>query len=253
MKAVLVCFVFFLMLLTSFCCCGCGGCGTTVPMTSAFLAPIRGANHRHLHHPPPRTRTATTRRTRAGVHLLRAVAEPPAITLADLSCTHDGGENWQLQDVSYVLPRCASTLWLLFCQKCSACVWNCIQASMLAFLGSFFIFQTNNVDPMHTCIHCILHSLLLPRFCYCSLHPEICLVGRNGAGKSTLLRILAEQTCTDTTFSTAEMGTMKYTGQVTCPRDLRVAFVEQEPPISNGTLFFFLCAHAGGGGLAQWL
>jgi hypothetical protein len=35
--------------------------------------------------------------------------EPPAITMDHLSCTHDGGEHWQLQDVSYVLPRGAST------------------------------------------------------------------------------------------------------------------------------------------------
>jgi hypothetical protein len=35
--------------------------------------------------------------------------EPPAITIEHLSCTHDGGENWQLQDVSYILPRGAST------------------------------------------------------------------------------------------------------------------------------------------------
>jgi hypothetical protein len=30
-------------------------------------------------------------------------------TMDHLSCTHDGGEHWQLQDVSYVLPRGAST------------------------------------------------------------------------------------------------------------------------------------------------
>jgi hypothetical protein len=29
---------------------------------------------------------------------------------------------------------------------------------------------------------------------------------------------------------------MKYDGTVTCPRDVRVAFVEQEPPMSGGTL-----------------
>eukprot|EP00978_Attheya_sp_CCMP212_P029322 scaffold103747_cov34-Attheya_sp.AAC.1 len=43
--------------------------------------------------------------------------------------------------------------------------------------------------------------------------------------------ILAEACCTDrdqSTFS-AEDG-VRYTGSIECPRDLRVAFVEQEPP-----------------------
>ena len=30
---------------------------------------------------------------------------PPAILIEDLSCTHNGGETYQLRDVSYVLPR----------------------------------------------------------------------------------------------------------------------------------------------------
>ncbi|CAJ1955279.1 unnamed protein product [Cylindrotheca closterium] len=34
---------------------------------------------------------------------------PPAISIEDLSCTHNGGETWQLKDVSYVLPRGAKT------------------------------------------------------------------------------------------------------------------------------------------------
>lgn len=55
-------------------------------------------------------------------------------------------------------------------------------------------------------------------------------VGRNGTGKSTLLKILAENTCLDHTTSTADEG-MKYSGKVTSPRDVRVAYVEQEPPM----------------------
>ena len=100
----------------------------------------------------------TTRRTQ-----LYGATEP-AITLENLSCSHNGGETWQLKDVSYVLPQGA----------------------------------------------------------------KVALVGRNGTGKSTLLRILAEQTCLDVTPSTADDG-IKYTGQVTSPRSVRVAYVEQEP------------------------
>ena len=32
-------------------------------------------------------------------------AAPPAISVENLSCSHDGGGNYQLQDVNYVLPR----------------------------------------------------------------------------------------------------------------------------------------------------
>lgn len=32
-------------------------------------------------------------------------AAPPAISLDNLSCSHDGGDVWQLKDVSYVLQR----------------------------------------------------------------------------------------------------------------------------------------------------
>ena len=92
--------------------------------------------------------------------------EPPALQVEDLTCTHDGGDNYQLYEVSYNLPRGA----------------------------------------------------------------KVALLGRNGAGKSTFLRILAEATCLDARLSTADMG-MKFTGKITCPRNVRVAFVEQEPPM----------------------
>jgi ATP-binding cassette subfamily F protein uup len=58
-----------------------------------------------------------------------------------------------------------------------------------------------------------------------------CLVGRNGAGKSTLLRILAGQIEADAGERTVTPGT-------------RVAFVNQEPEISGGTLL----DHATAGG-----
>lgn len=94
------------------------------------------------------------------------LAEPPALQVEDLTCTHDGGDNYQLYEVSYNLPRGA----------------------------------------------------------------KVALLGRNGAGKSTFLRILAEATCLDARLSTADMG-MKFSGQISCPRNVRVAFVEQEPPM----------------------
>jgi ATP-binding cassette subfamily F protein uup len=49
-------------------------------------------------------------------------------------------------------------------------------------------------------------------------------------GKSTLLRILAETCALDTQVSSVDEG-VKYTGKITSPRDVRVAFVEQEPPM----------------------
>jgi ATP-binding cassette subfamily F protein uup len=54
------------------------------------------------------------------------------------------------------------------------------------------------------------------------------LVGRNGCGKSTFLRILAEACCGR--IGSWDEGVV-YTGQVTSPRDIRVGFVEQEPPM----------------------
>ena len=34
--------------------------------------------------------------------------EAPAITMEDLTCSHDGGDTWQLRDVSYMLQRGSS-------------------------------------------------------------------------------------------------------------------------------------------------
>ncbi|KAL7543205.1 hypothetical protein ACHAXR_012498 [Thalassiosira sp. AJA248-18] len=57
------------------------------------------------------------------------------------------------------------------------------------------------------------------------------LVGRNGCGKSTFLRILAEASCGyENTDSNRLRDNISYTGEVECPRDVSVAFVEQEPP-----------------------
>ena len=63
---------------------------------------------------------------------------------------------------------------------------------------------------------------------------KVALVGRNGAGKSTFLKILAENSCKDLVGGgnpiTADRG-FKYEGRITSPRDVSVAFVEQEPPM----------------------
>lgn len=100
---------------------------------------------------------------------LSVAAQPPAIAIEGLSCSHDGGQVWQLKDVSYVLPRGA----------------------------------------------------------------KVGLTGRNGCGKSTLLRILAESCCKDDASVVNHDEGVVYTGTVTSPRDVRVAFVEQEPPMPS--------------------
>ena len=123
----------------------------TASLVAAFRTP--SINH-HTSSSLTRLRLATTPQQ----------PSPPAISIQDLSCTHNGGETWQLKDVSYVLPRGA----------------------------------------------------------------KAALVGRNGTGKSTLLKILAESTCIDGPIDTADQG-MKFTGEITSPRDVRVAYVEQEP------------------------
>lgn len=59
------------------------------------------------------------------------------------------------------------------------------------------------------------------------------LVGRNGCGKSTLLRILADVCCKDQSQASLLDDGVVYTGSITAPRDVRVAFVEQEPPLPS--------------------
>ena len=52
---------------------------------------------------PPRhhsSRTLPTTRLK-----MAAPLEPPAVTLEQVSCTHDGGDTWQLEEANYVLPR----------------------------------------------------------------------------------------------------------------------------------------------------
>lgn len=70
-------------------------------------------------------------------------------------------------------------------------------------------------------------SYILPRT------RKIGLVGRNGCGKSTLMQILAETCCHDydptTTGQNNDKEPIVYSGTVECPRDITVAFVEQEP------------------------
>lgn len=90
---------------------------------------------------------------------------PPALFLEGLTCSHDSGTVYQLNDVSYILPRTS----------------------------------------------------------------KVGLVGRNGCGKSTLMKILAETCCPDY-VAPAEDEAVVYTGNVEVPKDVRVAFVEQEPP-----------------------
>lgn len=63
---------------------------------------------------------------------------------------------------------------------------------------------------------------------------KIGLVGRNGCGKSTLMKILEETCCTDYDNAENEREPVVYTGTVERPRDVTVAFVEQEPLSPSG-------------------
>jgi ABC-type transport system involved in cytochrome bd biosynthesis fused ATPase/permease subunit len=149
------------------------GLGTVIVSLCSFLAvhpftPTHKQQYPRLGHFSFHPLSSSTQLSAAGATGTSSstAAEPPAISMEGLSCTHDGGENYQLDDVSYNLPR-----------------------------GG-----------------------------------KVALLGRNGAGKSTLLRILAEATCLDARFNTADMG-MKFSGKITSPRNVRVAFVEQDPPM----------------------
>lgn len=67
-------------------------------------------------------------------------------------------------------------------------------------------------------------SYVLPR------GARVGLVGRNGCGKSTFLRILAESCGGVGSESGRARENIVYKGEVECPRDVKVSFVEQEPP-----------------------
>ena len=69
------------------------------------------------------------------------------------------------------------------------------------------------------------------------------LIGINGSGKSTLLRILAESTCGDDSFVDTSQEGMVYTGTVSSPRTLKVAFVEQvrTSTVSMGYIYIYCC------------
>jgi hypothetical protein len=76
---------------------------TAITCVEAFVTP--GGSDRFN-----RSQRSSEYRKKITTWLLRAALEPPAITVDGLSCSHDGGDTWQLKDVSYVLPRGASTL-----------------------------------------------------------------------------------------------------------------------------------------------
>lgn len=91
---------------------------------------------------------------------------PPAISMEGLTCSHDGGSTYQLDDVSYVLAR-----------------------------GGKFG-----------------------------------LVGKNGCGKSTFLKILADSCCPIRPELT---DGLVFQGTIDSSRDVRVAYVEQDPPMPS--------------------
>ena len=58
--------------------------------------------------PPPRRKIvlkAFNSPSSAATDAVTSKPLPPAISVEGLTCTHDGGGTYQLQDVSYVLPR----------------------------------------------------------------------------------------------------------------------------------------------------
>jgi ABC transport system ATP-binding/permease protein len=60
---------------------------------------------------------------------------------------------------------------------------------------------------------------------------KLALVGKNGCGKSTLLRIVADALGAAPRDAVHEMP--RYTGTISTPRHVRVAYVEQEPPLHD--------------------
>lgn len=134
--------------------------------------------------------------------------------MGGVSCTHNGGETWQLQDVSYVLQRGA---------KAALVGRNGTGAFVVAF------HRTDLTIHRHSFIHSLVYHAHTSsrvswylRWVYLSLQFI--------SGKSTLLRILAENCALDSQVDTSNQG-MKYTGTITSPRDVRIAYVEQEPPM----------------------
>jgi ATPase subunit of ABC transporter with duplicated ATPase domains len=107
-----------------------------------------------------------------------SASSPPVLTVENLSCTHNGGETYQLKDVSYNLQR----------------------------------------------------------------GRKVALIGRNGTGKSTFLKILHESYLKGLPSSSASSSQLtayreetnyKYTGKVEIPKTVRVAMVDQEPPMPS--------------------
>jgi ABC transport system ATP-binding/permease protein len=60
---------------------------------------------------------------------------------------------------------------------------------------------------------------------------KLALVGKNGCGKSTLLRTVADALGAAPRDAVHEMP--RYTGTISTPRHVRVAYVEQEPPLHD--------------------
>jgi ABC-type multidrug transport system fused ATPase/permease subunit len=106
--------------------------------------------------------------------------EPPAITMDHLSCTHDGGEHWQLKDVSFVLPRGASTYIPTHTHAHSVYRNVPLCVSSVQLYLSHWVVGESAIRPGR----CYSYTLVVP------LHfsTEVALIGRNGAGKSVRLR-----------------------------------------------------------------
>ena len=113
---------------------------------------------------PPHT---NTKKRHSTTQVWSSRPPPAAISIENLSCSHDGGSVYQLDDVSYVLPFGA----------------------------------------------------------------RVAVVGRNGCGKSTFLQIIAATVGYD---GSVDDLSFSFTGQVSAPRNLRIAYVEQAPSAPPG-------------------